>query len=869
MANRTSRVFAQSQPPFVERLDRRCLLAATELVRNGGFEGAVSSADWTVGGAFQADSRFALPNTGTGYAYFSNTDGTAGNSLSGSMVQQLTLPSNLTSATLNFYTRISTSETTTTAQNDTMNVSIMDQTGTTTLQNLGTLSNLNASGGYTLRTYPINRSLIGQTVRLVFTAATNASLPTTFRVDDVSLNGVSAATNNRIVGYLPYYRYSSAFSKIDWSALTHVNYFSITTDTAGVITSTNVTAAALNAVVSAAHAAGVTVGITVGPQSFSTLAASATARAAFATNVVNYALQYNLDCIDIDWEPPAGNNVANYGTLISDLYNVANPQKIMITAAVNPWTNEIPASAVNTKMAWLNVMCYDFDYANHSTYAQAVSGMVDWTNYGVAKNKILMGMPFYGKQGTSWSNDTSSTYATMIANYLTDNGGTYPSPDIDFISNFYGNGIETVRAKMQYVVSNGYGGAMIWELGQDRWNGSNQYEYRSLLPVMKSVIMQSGAISSVTTSPSDLGNAPVGGTQSVAITVTFNAPSAGVLQTSLVSEAATPPRDWFYVAAAGTVTHTFHVSVSEAAAVQQFYEVYTQFRPGAAAGPLTAVDDADLLKLTPYRLNWVVFPGAPTNPTPANGAQLDAAPAVLDWSDAANATSYDVVVDGILRATVTTSRWFPNIPFSENALHTWQVTSRSASGSTAGPTWSFSWVTPDTTPPVIQSSAFNVDTRQFTIQVSEATDGFAGDAFVSLIAGGVETSVPATAQNGTTLTYTLPTTLADGDYQFRIPANSIQDLATNPLAADYTTSFFILAGDVNRDRVVGFDDLLLLAQNYGLTGRTFSQGNIDYSSDGAVGFDDLLLLSQRYGSSLAFGTIKLPRRRDRDVTLLT
>ncbi len=841
-------------PPRAESLERRSLLAATELARNGGFEVAVSSSDWTLSGNFQADSRFALSHTGAGYAYVSNADGSAGNSLAGSMVQQVTIPSNLTSLTLNFWTRISTSETTTTAANDTMSIVIQNAAGTATLQTLGTLSNLNASASYVQRSFALSRALIGQTVRIAFSAATNATLATTFRVDDVNLNGVSSATTNRIVGYLPYYRYSSAFSKIDWTALTHVNYFSISADTAGALTTTNVTASALNAVVAAAHAAGVTVGITVGPASFSTLANSATARQTFANNVVNYALQYNLDAIDIDWEPPAGNNVASYGSLISDLYTVANPQKIMITAAVNPWTNEIPAATVNAKMDWLNVMCYDFDYANHSTYSQAVSGMTDWTAYGVTRNKILMGSPFYGKQGTSWSNDTSETYATMIANHLAANGNTFPSPDLDFIDNFYGNGVETLRKKMQYVADNGYGGAMIWELGQDRWNSSSLYDYHSLLPVMKSVLRQSGAIGTVTTSPADNGNLPASGTQTVAVTVTFVAPSAGVLQVSLVDEAYTPARDWVSIASAGTVTQTLNVPISQLSAGQQFYEIYTQFRPGASAGPLTAIDDADILKLTPFRINWLALPGVPGAPSPADGALLSAPPVLLNWADVAGATSYDVYVSNILRANVMTSQWPPNISFTSGANYIWRVQARNTAGTTTGPTWSFRWVAPDLTPPTPIGGTFDADSLHVTIDFSELLASTAGDAFIAVASGGAETSLGAGIVSGNSVTYSIPSTLANGDYQFRLPAGSVFDRAGNPLAADSTMPFFILAGDLNRDRVVNFDDLLVLAQNYGQSGLSFTQGNLDRDLAGNVDFDDLLLLAQWYGTSLVRAT---------------
>src|SRR5262245_11340281 len=136
-----------ARPPrhvrFVESLERRLLLASTELIRNGGFEGTVSSADWVLSGNFQADSRFTLPRTGTGYAYLANFDGNSGNSISGSMYQQLSIPSNPTSLTLNFWTRISTSETTGSLQNDVMTAKVFDSTGTTELQSLTTLSNLN------------------------------------------------------------------------------------------------------------------------------------------------------------------------------------------------------------------------------------------------------------------------------------------------------------------------------------------------------------------------------------------------------------------------------------------------------------------------------------------------------------------------------------------------------------------------------------------------------------------------------------------------------------------------------------------------------------------------------------------------------
>lgn len=94
-----------------------------------------------------------------------------------------------------------------------------------------------------------------------------------------------------------------------------------------------------------------------------------------------------------------------------------------------------------------------------------------------------------------------------------------------------------------------------------------------------------------------------------------------------------------------------------------------------------------------------------------------------------------------------------------------------------------------------------------------------------------------------------PDAFPDGNYQATLIGEGVTDAAGNVMS-NHTLDFFVLTGDVNRDRSVGFEDLLVLAQNYGLTGRTFSQGNIDYSSDGEVSFEDLLLLAQRYGTSM-------------------
>ena len=479
-------------PARVERLESRFLFATGELIRNGSLEGAVSSSDWVRSGAFQADSRFTTVKSGLGYAYLATPTGGAANNLAGQMYQQLTIPTAATELKLSFWTRITTSEPTANGAVDLLKVQIWNGTGTSLLHTAATLSNLNASSSYVRRTYTLPNSLKGQTVRVLFDGSTNAANATVFRVDDVGLSSKLPDTSKKIVGYVPTYR-QSLFAQMDMGLVTHVNYFAIKVNADGSLNASGVSDANLATVVNAAHARGVGVSIVVGPQTFNVVAASAAARQKFANDIVAYCLARNLDGVDIDWEPPDRTlaQTGNYALLINDLYQKTGPAGLKLTAATNPWTMEIPVAATN-QMDWVNVMCYDFDFANNSTYEAAIDGMQRWTNHGVEKHKLLMGTPFYGRSGTSWSDTASKTYGAFFTQYL-ERHGQPPSPDTDvFVDNagktWIVNGVTTIQRKMAWVRDNGYGGAMIWELGQDHWDDAKKYDQYSLLPVIHSML---------------------------------------------------------------------------------------------------------------------------------------------------------------------------------------------------------------------------------------------------------------------------------------------------------------------------------------------------------------------------------------------
>ena len=103
-----------------------------------------------------------------------------------SLYQQVSIPGTATAATLNFYQRTITSETTTTLANDKLMVEVLSTTGAIR-STLVTYSNLNKSTTYVLKSLNL-LAFKGNTIRIRFRAVENASLKTTFLIDDVAQN---------------------------------------------------------------------------------------------------------------------------------------------------------------------------------------------------------------------------------------------------------------------------------------------------------------------------------------------------------------------------------------------------------------------------------------------------------------------------------------------------------------------------------------------------------------------------------------------------------------------------------------------------------------------------------------------------------
>jgi len=157
---------------------------STQLLLNPGFESGVAT-PWTMSTGVLCSNGGSgctgqTPHGGTWFAWMNGY----GSAHTDSVSQAVTITAGKTSASLAFWLHIDTKETGTTAY-DKLTVQVLSSTGTL-LKTLATYSNANAATGYALKTFDLS-AYIGQKVTIKFSGTEDASLATSFILDDITL----------------------------------------------------------------------------------------------------------------------------------------------------------------------------------------------------------------------------------------------------------------------------------------------------------------------------------------------------------------------------------------------------------------------------------------------------------------------------------------------------------------------------------------------------------------------------------------------------------------------------------------------------------------------------------------------------------
>lgn len=252
---------------------------------------------------------------------------------------------------------------------------------------------------------------------------------------------------------------------------------------------------------------------------FSDVALTQSSREKFADSLVDFIIRYNFDGVDIDWEYPVSGGEPTNTKRPEDKYNFTLLMKTLrerldergkadgkhyilsFAGAAGSWyASNTELSKLSGYVDYANVMTYDIHgtwdrYTDFNAPLYSIStvngafsvdaGISSWINAGFPRDKIVMGVPFYGYiyKGVAdinngfnqtYSGGASISFANIVANYLKlseyqryfhptakvpwlYNGSTFISYEDE----------ESMAEKAGYIKEKGLSGAMIWELSQD------------------------------------------------------------------------------------------------------------------------------------------------------------------------------------------------------------------------------------------------------------------------------------------------------------------------------------------------------------------------------------------------------------------
>ncbi|KAG5337146.1 CH3L1 protein, partial [Acromyrmex heyeri] len=273
-----------------------------------------------------------------------------------------------------------------------------------------------------------------------------------------------------------------------------------------------------------------------GSSTFSMVASNSNLRKTFAKSVAALLKKHSFDGLDIDWEYPnqrggKKEDIENFVKLLKECNTELKKQGKILSVAVGA-TESLASLSYNIKKVsenvdFINLMTYDLHgtwdgvTGHHAGLYSPTSGdkltvhaaVLYWLNQGCPPEKLILGVPFYGRAftlsnsknngiGAPASGPSLSGPYTQEGGYLGYNeiceklnqggwtiihGNKEKSPYAYKGNQWVGYEDEkSIQAKVQYVKDKGLGGLMTWSIDTDDFNGSCGKKY-PLLKAMNAV----------------------------------------------------------------------------------------------------------------------------------------------------------------------------------------------------------------------------------------------------------------------------------------------------------------------------------------------------------------------------------------------
>ena len=229
-----------------------------------------------------------------------------------------------------------------------------------------------------------------------------------------------------------------------------------------------------------------------GAGNFSEMAADPKLRRKFADDCLRIVKEYNLDGIDIDWEYPGSSAAkissspddrANFTLLMRDLRETLGNNRLL-TIATSAGAEHIAYTDVIPYLDFVNIMTYDMANApKHHAALYPSENTPDLTCVesvrrhvagGVPVNKLVLGVPFYGRGGKEMKGrDFKNIKEGDGYSLIFDNTAKVP-----FMVNAAGEPVlgyddaHSLGYKCDYILDNDLLGVMYWDYNGDDQQGT-------------------------------------------------------------------------------------------------------------------------------------------------------------------------------------------------------------------------------------------------------------------------------------------------------------------------------------------------------------------------------------------------------------